>query len=324
MQDQNFPRSPLLFSLGADRILGEQVARALALPLSPVEERRFEDGEQKVRPLISVRGRDAYVFSSLHGDSQDTANDKLCRLLFFIGCLKTNGARRVTAVSPYLCYMRKDRQTKEQDPITGLYVAQLLEAVGTDQVMTLEAHNLSALQNAFRRPTLHLTAHGQFAERMIEIAGDAEFCVVSPDLGGAKRAEAFRELLEAKLGRPVNKAFLEKQRSSGLVTGDLFAGDVAGRVAIIIDDLISSGTTMARAAETCRKNGAERIYLCATHALFSPGARATLASTTIDGIIVTDSVALEEGWAGAKSLTVLPIAGLLAAAISGDANIAHR
>ena len=131
-----------LFVLNSSRTLGEQVSARLAIEPSPHEEREFEDGEYKARPLISVRGNNVFVIQSFYGDDRQSGNDKLCRLLFFIGALKDAAAARVTAVVPYLAYARKDK--KPRDPVTTRYVAALFEAVGTDAVMTLDVHNLAA------------------------------------------------------------------------------------------------------------------------------------------------------------------------------------
>lgn len=308
---------PLIFAFERDARFGKTVAGHLGLPLSPMEERDFEDGEHKARPLCSVRGRDVYVVASLHGSECASVNDRFCRLLFFIGALKTGGAARVTAVTPYLCYLRKDRQTKSRDPITSRYLAQLMEAVGTDQLITIEAHNFAAIQNAFRLLTVHLDANALFAHYFAgELRKDESVVVVSPDLGGAKRAEAFRERLEGVLGRPVDKAFMDKQRSMGKVTGELFAGEVSGRHVIVIDDLISSGTTMARVAALCRQKGASDISLAATHGLFSDGASKNLADAAISRIVVTDSVpAGRLTGAAAGRLVVISVADLFAEAI---------
>jgi ribose-phosphate pyrophosphokinase len=307
-----------LFALGDSSSLGESVAHHLGLPLAPHEERDFEDGEHKARPLASVRGSDVYVLSNLAGDSRQSANDRLCRLLFFIGALKDAGAARVTAVVPYLCYSRKDRQTKPRDPVTTRYVAQLFEAMATDHVITLEAHNLAAFQNAFRCDTDHLDANLLFADHFAAIVGDDRVAVASPDVGGVKRAERFREQLDATLGRQVEKAFMDKQRSMGKVTGDIFAGDVSGRTVIVLDDLISTGTTMARMAAACRERGAASVHLAATHGLFSGGAPAIFDEPSIASVVVTDSISplrLDRERVGSR-LVVLSIARLLAQAIS--------
>ncbi len=306
-----------IFALGDARAFGEAVSGHLGVPLAPHEERDFEDGEHKVRPLVNVRGSDAYVLANLAGDSRQSANDRLCKLLFFIGALKDGGAARVTAVTPYLCYSRKDRQTKPRDPVTTRYVAQLFEAVGTDHLITIEAHNIAAFQNAFRCDTDHLDANILFARHFAAVVGDAPVAVVSPDLGGAKRAEKFREQLEKTLKRPVAKGFMDKQRSMGKVTGDLFAGDVEGRTIIVIDDMISTGTTMARTAGACRERGAGDIHLVATHGLFAGGAPAIVGEPSTTSIVVTDSITpvrLDRAALGDR-LVVISVAGLFAEAI---------
>jgi ribose-phosphate pyrophosphokinase len=278
-----------LFALQATDGLGRQIAAALGQPLASHEERDFEDGEHKARPLDDVRGTDVYVVQSLHGGPAETANDKLCRLLFFIGAVKDAGAARVTAVVPYLCYARKDRRTKPGDPVTNRYVAALFEAVGTDAIVTLEVHNPAAFENAFRRPTIALTATPLFVDYGRALSKES-LCVISPDPGGAKRAELFREALEAAIGKPVGKGFADKHRSAGVVTGDLFVGDVAGATALIIDDLISTGGTLLRAARAARKAGATRVIALVAHGLFMPGAADVIADPAIDRLVVTDTV----------------------------------
>jgi ribose-phosphate pyrophosphokinase len=308
---------PLLFALRGSETLGEAIARHLGDPLADHEERDFEDGEHKARPLVSVRNRDVYVVHSLSGDDDQSVNDKLCRLLFFIGGLKTAAADRVTAVVPYLCYARKDRQTKPRDPVTTRYVAQLFESIGTDRLITVEAHNVAALQNAFRCHTDHLDATALFARYFAREIGDAPVAVVSPDLGGAKRAEAFREHLESTLGRPIAKGFMDKQRSMGQVTGEIFAGDVESRHVIIIDDLISTGSTMARVAAASRAHGASRVYLAATHGVFTAAASTAMQDPAIAKIVVTDTVSQNRpgGISIGERLVVLSVAELLAEAI---------
>src|SRR6516164_2570668 len=138
-----------LFALHATADLGKAVAHALGCDLAAHEERAFEDGEHKVRPLDTVSGANVYVVQSLHGGPSETANDKLCRLLFFIGALKDAGAARVTAVVPYLCYARKDRRTKPSDPVTTRYIAGMFEAVGTDS----SSRSRSTIRSHSRTPS---------------------------------------------------------------------------------------------------------------------------------------------------------------------------
>jgi ribose-phosphate pyrophosphokinase len=279
-----------LFALDSSRAFGEAVSARLAVPLSPHEEREFEDGEHKARPLVSVRGADAFVIHSLYGEPGQSANDKLVRLLLFIGALKDSAAGRVTAVVPYLAYARKDRKTKARDPVTTRHIACLFEAAGADGVVTLDVHNLAAFQNAFRCGTENLEANPLFVGHFAPLVRDLEVAVVSPDAGGIKRAEQFRNRLAEALGRPVGAAFAEKYRSAGVVTGDALVGDVGGKVAIIIDDLISAGTTIARAAQACRERGATRILAAASHGLFAGAANEVLAASVVEQIVVTDSV----------------------------------
>jgi len=306
-----------LFALHGSAKLGAAVAAALARPLAAHEEREFEDGEHKTRPLEAVRGADVFVLQNLNGETEQSANDKLVRLLFFIGALKDSGAARVTAVTPYLCYSRKDRRTKPQDPVNSRYVASLFEAVGADCVVTVDVHNPAAFENAFRRPTVALTAAPLFVDYVLKNLGDGPLCVVSPDPGGTKRADIFHEALEGALRRAVGKAFAEKRRSGGVVSGELFVGEVAGATALIIDDLISTGGTLLRAARAARAAGAKRAVALVTHGLFMPGADAALKDAALDRIVVTDSVPafrLSDAAAKAK-LDTLAVAPLLAEAI---------
>jgi ribose-phosphate pyrophosphokinase len=306
-----------LFALHASRAFGEKVAQQLAHPLASHEEREFEDGEHKARPLENVRGKDVYVIQSLYGEPGNSANDKLVRLLFFIGALKDASAARVTALVPYLAYARKDRRSKSRDPVNSRYVAQLFEAIGTDRVLTLDVHNLAAYQNGFRIPAEHLEAKGLFVAHFAPLLGADEVVVVSPDIGGVKRADAFRQALSRTLGRPVGAAFMEKYRSAGVVSGEAVVGDVAGKTALIIDDLISSGTTLARAARACKALGANRVFAAATHGMFAGEAGKVLADSALDQLVITDSIPpfrLPQALLQNK-VQVLPTAPLLAEAI---------
>ena len=309
--------APCLFALDATRAWGEAVARHIGLPLEPHEERDFEDGEHKARPLASVRGRQVYVLQSLYGDGEQSPSDKLCRLLFFIGALRDAAAASVTAVVPYLAYSRKDRRSKPRDPVTTRYVAALFEAVGTSRIVTLDVHNLAAYQNAFRCGAEHLEATGLFTAHFVPLLAGREVAVVSPDAGGIKRAESFRLRLAAALGRPVAAAFAEKHRSEGVVSGELITGDVAGRCAIIVDDLIGAGTTIMRTARACRKLGADPVYAAASHGLFVGEAPRMLADEALTGLVVTDSVPPFRLPAGPvrDKLVVLPTARLFAEAL---------
>ncbi len=314
----------LLFALDDEGGLGRHMAEHLGIGLSPHEIRQFDGGEHKMRPLVNVRNRDVHVLASLAGDRRLSANDRLCRTLFFIGSLRQASARSVTAVVPYICYSRKDRQTKGRDPVTTRYVAQLFEAVGTDRLVTVDVHNLAAFQNAARCRTDHVEATQLFVDhfssdsRMARL-GEGELVVVSPDTGGVKRADRLRRRLADHLGRQIGLAFAGKLRSRGVVSGpDRVLGEVDGATTIVVDDMIVSGTTMARVAAALVAQGAGSVHLLATHALFTPDAATLFDDPSIDSVVVTDTV--PPGRLGAAEvggrLVTLSMAPLLAEALS--------
>lgn len=306
-----------IFALGATRPFGEAVAAQLGVPLAEHEEREFEDGQHKARPLVSVRNHEVVVLHSLHGDDERSVNDKLCRLLFFIGALRDASAASITAVAPFLCYARKDQKTKPHDPVTTRYVAALFEAVGVDRVVTVDVHNIAAFQNAFRCRTEHMEARTLFIEYLRSAIGDTAVAVVSPDAGGAKRAERFREALADRTGRAVAGAFVEKYRSQDVVRGGSVVGDVRGTTAILVDDMISSGKTLVRAARACRESGAEAVWAVATHPVFAPEADRILSDDALDRIITLDAIPLRRirSDAVARKIVRLEAAGLFAEAI---------
>lgn len=307
---------PLVFAPIASRAFGERVAAALGIALAPLEEREYESREDKARPLVNVRGRRTYVVHSLAGDALASANDRLCRLLFLVACLRDAGAASVTACVPYLAYARKDRRTKERDPVTLRYVAQLFEAVGTDRVIGLDAHNLAAFENAFRCPVDHLEAAPLLADHLASAPGTAALCVVSPDFGGAKRAQRVQELIAARTGVEPGFAVVEKRRSGGVVGGaDTVIGPVGGAHAVIVDDLVAAGTTLVRAVRACRATGAASVTAFATHGVFVPDSRQLLGPDGPDELVVTDSILPTRLKGGGRTIRVLPASTLYAEAI---------
>lgn len=306
-----------LFALNTSRELGERIAHKMGVSLSCHEERDFEDGEHKIRSQENVRNCDVYVVQSLYADDKQSVNDKLCRLLFFIGSLRDAGAQTVTAITPYLCYMRKDRKTKSRDPVTTRYIGQLFEAVNTHRVITVDVHNLQAYQNGFRCYTEHLDAQKLFATYFAAEVDAEDIAIMSPDAGGVKRAEQFRQGMERKLHQTVPLVFLEKQRSKGVVRGEKVVGNVQGKTVIILDDLISSGTTLARAARACVQQNARKVYAAATHGAFVGQAAQVLQEKALKEVVITSSIPpfrLPDGILNQK-VKVLDIAPLLAEAV---------
>lgn len=308
----------LFFALHGSELLGRRVTNAGGFAQAPHEERDFDGGEHKARPLVSVRGKDVYVLHRLNASAGSSVNDRLMRLLLFLATCRDNGAARVTAVVPYLSYGRKDRQTKPRDPVTTRSVARLFEAVGTDMIVTLDVHNLMAFQNAFRCRSLHLEARALFAADIAARSGPRPVTVLSPDSGGVKRAELLRETLAATANADIGFGFLEKRRSGGVVSGSLFAGEVEGTAVHIVDDMIVGGGTLHRAAAAAREHGAVEVHALATHGLLSDETTETLAQDgLLDTVTITDSTAPFTPRAGALEgrLRVLECAPLIAAAL---------
>lgn len=281
-----------IFGLSSSHLFAERVAATLGVPLAEHEERDFEDGEHKTRPLQSVRGKDIYLLQSLHSDDRLSVNDKLVRLLFLVGCLKDAAAGRITVLAPYLAYARKDRKTQPRDPVATRYLAQLLEAMGMERMVTLEVHNLAAFQNAFRCNTEHLVPDSLFAEELLTTLSPNEpMVVLSPDAGGIKRAKRLRRSLSERLGRELPLASMEKARSGGALKIGRLIGDVANSSVVIVDDLISTGSTLLGAAKACKAARARQVVAAAAHGVFSGKTGEVLAARELDRVLVTDSIA---------------------------------
>src|SRR5665213_1494735 len=210
---------PLLFSLSESHALAPEIGQEAQLPLADLEERRFEGGEFKIRPMQSVRGRVAYVFQSLAGVGDTSTSERLLRLLFLLNTLRDAGASQCVALIPYFAFARQEQRTQLRDPVNTRYVAQLLETCGADRIVALDVHNPAALDNAFRIPVDHLSALPMMVDHYATRLPGVDFVVVSPDIGGIKRAQLFREMLQKRIGREVELAFIEKRRLMGVVSG---------------------------------------------------------------------------------------------------------
>lgn len=278
----------LLYALDAHH--GPALADRLRLPLSEWQERVYEDGERKLSAVADVAGRVCVVVESLYAEEGRSTDAKLLRLAFFSAGLKGAGAARVILVAPYLCYSRKDRRGGPGEPILTRHVAELLEALGVDRLLTIDVHNVSALENAFRIPVRNVGTDALFASRVAALAGSTEVVVVSPDVGGIKRSEAFRRELAKQTGSEPGRAIMEKLRLDAGLSGELLMGDsVEGKLAVLIDDLINTGSTLARAANACRRHGAAKVIACASHGLFVPPAAEVLLPE-LDRLFVSDSI----------------------------------
>jgi ribose-phosphate pyrophosphokinase len=309
-------QSPLVCALRESRELAESIASHAGVGIVPVEERNFDGGEYKLRPLASVRGRVVFLVQSMAGSAAASTSDRLLRMLFLCYTLRDAGAASIVALLPYLAFARKDRRTQQRDPVTTRYVAQLLEAAGVSQVVALDVHNPAAFDNAFRVPAMHLTARTLFSGEICSAGAAAGLVVVSPDVGGIKRAQLLREMLERHCAAAVDLAFLEKRRAAGVMSGGAVVGDVRARRVLILDDLCASGGTLIKAAAALRQAGAQDVQVAVTHAPLPVGMSALLADAAISRVLVTDSAGAQIRLLRDPRLQVLPIAPLFASALS--------
>jgi ribose-phosphate pyrophosphokinase len=305
----------IIFALRESRELGEAIAREAGTQLAALEERNFEGGEYKLRPLVSVRGRAVWVVQSLAGAVGASPSESLLRLLLLCMCLRDDGATGIIAVIPYLAFARKDRRTQPRDPVTARYVAQLLEAAGVSQVVALDVHNPAAFDNAFRVPAIQLSAQPLLAAHLAPQVDGSGMVVVSPDVGGIKRVQLFAELLAGQVAAPVDLAFIEKRRVGGRVSGGTVVGEVRGRRVLVLDDLCASGGTLIRAADVLHRAGALEVRVAVTHAPLPQGISALLAAEGISRIAVTDSTGMWIHALRESRLDLLPVAPLLGLAV---------
>ncbi len=308
----------LIFAPGESAALGSEIARFAGLSLAALEERHFESGEFKLRPLVTVRDRASCVIQSLAATESAGVADRFVRLLFLLSVLRDAGACERIAIVPYLAYARKDRRTQVRDPVHTRYAAQQLEAAGLTRLVALDVHNPAALDNAFRVPVDHLSALPLFAAHLAPTLQEVPVTVASPDVGGIKRVQLFREHLERCIGHAVDLAFMEKRRVAGTVSGEALVGPVGQRHVIVLDDLCASGATLMRAARVAARAGAASVTAVVTHAAYRAGVEALIGCPEISRIVLTDST--QQSWHASLAppegrVELLSVAPLLGAAL---------
>ena len=292
----------ILFAGTANSALAATVAAELGIGLGRCAATRFPDGETAVHINESVRGREVFLVQP----TAPPVNDHLVELLAFADACRRSAAARITAVVPYFGYARADKRHGRREPITASLVAQLMQAAGVDHIVTLDLH-AEQIEGFFQIPVDNLTAVPTLSQALCGRLPEG-LVVVSPDVGRVEMALDYAQRLDS----PV--VVLHKRRASGTETQVTHVvGDVRGRSCLIIDDMISTGGTIARAVEALLAAGARpEIVIAASHGLFVGEAQAKLSHEAIQDVFVTDSVAADRSW---PRLRVVPIAPLIAEAI---------
>lgn len=302
-------REWVILSGSANLPLAQKICEKLGKPLGVAEIRRFSDGEVFAEIKENVRGRDVYIIQS----TCPPVNDSLMELLILIDALKRASAKEVTAVVPYYGYARQDRKVAPRTPISAKLVADLLTAAGATRVVSMDLH-AGQIQGFFNIPFDNLFALPVLVDHLTrEIATEtpgSDVVIVSPDAGGVERARAYAKRLEASV------AMIDKRRTGPNVAKAMnIVGEVDGKVAIILDDMIDTAGTLTEAAEAVLNQGAKRVYAAATHGLFSGPALERISKSRIQRVIVTDTVPLSAEAAASPKIKQLSVADLLAEAI---------
>jgi ribose-phosphate pyrophosphokinase len=275
----------------ASRALGAKIADRLGVRPTDAGLKTFSDGEVYCRYEESIRGADIFIVQSVCGSQREglTVNDALMELLLMVHAAKHASAHRIIAVTPWYGYSRQDKKSAPREPISARLMAELLEVAGIDRLVTMDLH-AGQVQGFFSRPVDHMTAMPILTQFVIDRLRDEDLVIIAPDAGRVKLVRKFAQ----KVGAPY--ALLEKERPAQQVAEIGYViGDVKGKTAIIVDDIIDTGGTLSAAAQTVLDEGAESVYAVATHGVFSGDAFETLLASPLAGIVVTDTVPLREG-----------------------------
>ncbi len=293
----------MLFTGGANASLAEEVAEALGVALGDLERSRFANGEIYVRPAESVRGADCYVMQS----HCDPINDNIMEQLITIDALNRASARRITAVMPFFGYGRQDKKVRPREPITARLVGDLFMTAGADRLVSVDLHT-GQLQGFIHKPFDSLTALPIITDYLSERI-DGPTTVVSPDAGGVKRAERYARFLDGDVAVVYKRRDPVQHNVSEALE---MAGTVAGRHAVIVDDIIDTAGTVTNAAELVREQGAVSVRIAATHGVFSDPALDLLKNAPVEEVIVTNTLPVSQEVLELDKVQVLSIAPILA------------
>jgi ribose-phosphate pyrophosphokinase len=293
----------LVFSGNANRGLAMQIANSLNMPLGRSVVTSFKNGETRVKIEENVRGSDVFVVQP----TCSPVDHHLMELLLMIDAFRRASAQRVTAVIPYYGYAKQEKKTTGREPISAKLVANLICTAGADRVLTMDLHS-PAIEGFFDIPVDHLQA-GPLLSDYFRALNLPDVVVVSPDAGGVGRANGFRERIGAGL------AIIAKQRPAPDVSEVLeMVGDVEGKHAIIVDDMISTGGTLAEAASALKQRGARSVYACATHGIFAADGMQVVADSVLVETLITNTIPLPEGSEKSR-VKAVSVAALFAEAI---------
>ncbi|GAB4413006.1 MAG: ribose-phosphate pyrophosphokinase [Thermodesulfovibrionales bacterium] len=298
------PEGIKVISGNAHRALAQEVADSLGIPLCDATITTFSDGEFMIQINENVRGTDTFVIQP----TCPPVNDNIMELLLIIDALKRASARRITPVIPYYGYARQDRKVQPRVPISSKLVADLITTAGANRILSVDLH-AGQIQGFFNIPVDHLYASPVLLEH-IRKRGFKDLVIVSPDAGGVERARAFAKRLQCSL------AIIDKRRELANVSQAMnVIGEVKGRDAMILDDMIDTAGTTTQAAAALKDKGAGRVFAASTHAVLSGPAIERINESVIEEVIVTNTIPLDSKKEKCRKLTVLSIAPLLAEAI---------
>ncbi len=295
----------MVVSGNANPLLAKDVAKRLTIPVGRISVGRFSDGEVNVEILENVRGRDVFVLQSTSAPT----NDHLMEIMVIVDALKRSSAARITAAIPYFGYARQDRRPRSaRVAISAKVVANMLEAVGVDRVLTMDLH-ADQIQGFFDIPVDNIYAApillGDVWKQNFE-----DLIVVSPDVGGVVRARALAKRLDSDL------AIIDKRRPKANVSEVMnIIGEVDGRTCVIMDDMVDTAGTLCKAAEVLKERGAKRVVAYCTHAVLSGSAVQKIAVSPLDELVVTDTIALRDDARACNKIRQLSVAELLAETI---------
>lgn len=294
-----------IFSGNAHRVMAQEIADHLGMPLSRADVRKFSDGEIFVEVKENVRGADVFVVQP----TCTPVNDHLMELVIMVDALRRASARRITAVVPYYGYARQDRKNAPRVPISAKVVAEMFMAVGVRRVLCMDLH-AGQIQGFFNIPVDHLYAAPVVLKYIQKTFGE-DVVMVSPDAGGVERTRAFAKRLNSGL------AIIDKRRDKPNECEALHViGDVRGKTAILMDDMVDTAGTLCAGADTLLANGAREVHACCSHPVLSGPAIERLSKSQLKSLVVTNSIPLRENALGCKKITVLSVSSLLADAIN--------